>query len=479
MLEQGEADVYIARSEAVAVYLIQRQGLKNIIQVGMPLETVPFVLAVRKDNDSDLLKRISIAYGKLSEKNSLQLIQDKWLGKTIGSERWAMYSRYVTGAIALGALILGLVSFWGYLLKRRVRRVTADLQRSEQRYRDLIESSPDMIFVVTETGKIMQANAIAKSKWDSVSLSDPPNIKDFVGPENVIEVRAFLDEVFERRCGKYEFLFRFDPDEELHVEIAGTPMKGGEGQEALACLFARDVTERNRMEYELIQTERLATIGKMAASVAHEINNPLGIILANAEELLFNEKLDGDVRHALKTIQRSASRAGEITEELLSLSSPQPLAKEVLDLEEVVREACSLLGPQLNKKVDFSVVFPEKPILVRGDTRSLQQVIVNLILNSLESLGGKGSIVVAGRVDNGHGQMTARIVVKDTGKGIPREDLTRVFDPFFTGKKRGFGLGLFICRRIVERHGGIIFAESEVGKSTRMIVELPALNNRE
>jgi len=106
---------------------------------------------------------------------------------------------------------------------------------------------------------------------------------------------------------------------------------------------------------------------------------------------------------------------------------------------------------------------------MQGDPRAIQQVLVNIFLNALSSMDGKGAVTISGQKT----EQGVRLEVADHGRGIPRENLAKVFDPFFTSRDNGFGLGLFITRRIVERHGGIIFAESEPGKGTRMILEFP------
>ena len=469
LLESGESRVYVAQSEIVVRYLIQKHDLKQIAMVGMVIEEIPLVLVARHE-DSELIKQLEIAYGKLSEKGSLEVIQNKWLGQVLNQSGLKRYTKYLVWSVLLSVLCFVSISVWSYLLKQKVESVTKDLKKSELRYRDLIESSPDMIFLVTEDGEILHVNESAKSKLAIPATDSALSLGKLISTENHHEMVEFLKKVFSGGWDSHQFIFMLPGDEKMEVEIAGRPINENHGVENHACLFARDVTRRNRMENEWIQTERLATIGKMAASVAHEINNPLSIILANSDELLYEESQSESVKEGLEAIQRNATRAGKITQGLLDLASPQPFEEEFLDLKELVLECAAFLKPKL-KKYQFEVHFPEKSIQVKGDHRSLQQMIVNLLLNSIANMNEGGKITVTGSIESS----ITRIVVEDTGIGIPEEDLDRIFEPFFTSRKNGFGLGLFISRRIIEKHRGRIFAESEQCNGTRIVIELGVL----
>ena len=466
LLESGDSRVYVAQSEIATRYLIQKHDLKQIAMVGMVIEEIPLVLAARHE-DFELIKQLEIAYGKLSKKGNLEIIQDKWLGQALNQTSLKRYTKYVVWGLLLSVLCFVSISVWSYLLKQKVQSVTKDLKRSEQRYRDLIESSPDMIFLVTADGRILHANESAKSKLAIPEKEAYLSLKKLISTDNHDEIVAFLEKVFSGDWDSHQFIFMLPGDEKMEVEIAGRPISGNNGRANHACLFARDVTRRNRIENEWIESERLATIGKMAASVAHEINNPLSIILANSDELLYEEPQTESLKDGLEAIQRNATRAGKITHALLDLASPQPFEEEFLDLKELVLECGTFLKPKL-KKYQFEVLIPEEGIEIKGDRGSLQQVLVNLLLNSIANMDEGGIITVTGSID---GNIT-RIVVEDAGIGIPEEDLNKIFEPFFTSRKSGFGLGLFISRRIIEKHCGNIYAQSELNKGTKMILEL-------
>lgn len=477
MLNQGAVDVFLAPSERVADYYIDSANLTNVLKKGVVLGEVPMGILVKSDRP-ELIHDLRNTINYLNTTGNLTILKDKWFGKSPSGIDISQYYKHI--AIGVGTALTVLLAFllWNVSLKRRVERVARDLRNTEQRYRDLIESSPDMIFLVSESGKILHANVSASTKLRLIRSTAELDLRSLVPADYAEDMTAFLDKVFHDGCDKYEFIFTGDGGQPLEVEIAGRIIQESEGAPLHACLFARDVTERNHMEEELFQSERLAIIGKMAASVAHEVNNPLGIIQANAEDLLYAGDIADDVRSGLEAIRRNAIRAGEITTGLLDLASPTPLAEDILNVEDLILESTALLGPKF-KKTPLEIQVKNGPIFIRGDARSLNQVLVNLLLNARESLKESGKVFITAVQEGAPGEKTMRLTIKDTGKGIKRQDLSKVFEPFFTSRKNGFGLGLFITRRIIERHGGLVFAESEPGKGTSMIIELPAVTQAE
>lgn len=477
MVSQGVMDVFVAPSERVADDLIDRYQIPNILKKGVVLGESPLGIIV-PGRRPELATQIEDAFRRLRESGLAARLRDKWFGKPTITDDIRHYAKYVAVASGAAGIIFIAIVAWNVSLKRRVDRVTQDLRRTEQRYRDLIESSPDMIFLVNEQGHVLHANERARD-----SLRFPPedgvvNLRQLVTREYADEIDAFLKKVFNDGCDKFEFEMVGAASQPMEVEVAGRIIQGPVLTQLLACLFARNVTERNRMEEELIQSERLGIIGKMAASLAHEINNPLGVIQANAEDLMFEEGLTQDVKDGLKAVQRNAIRAGEITKGLLEAATPKPMVLEVVELGELVHDALSLLGSR-RKRERVEVDLPGAPMYIRGDVRALQQVLMNLVFNSLAvTEEGERILIRAKKAGQGEDE-TVRLEVSDNGTGIERHNLTQIFEPFFSSRKGGFGLGLFVTRRMVERHDGLIFAESEPGKGTCMYLEFPSVHPEE
>lgn len=475
LLDSGKAQVYISDCSISSLYIIQKNGFQNIKEVGMPIETVPLAMAVSKGN-TDLLTSLSVAFGKILENKNYDTIYRKWLGRDILYNEWNQYLKLVLAAVGLTIFALLGFIFWNRMLKRKVRHITKDLKRSEQKYRDLIESSPDMIHLISPVGEVRLANKIALRHlgYDENGMASF-KLHDLVLPHQKTDVTDFVDEVFLDGYSNKEFTFKAKTGEKIHVEMVATLVKGSDSAEDLACCFSRDLTERKRMEEDLIHSDRLAIMGQMAAGIAHDINNPLGIILTNAEDLLNHEHKTEESRESLKSIERNALRAGKIIEDLLTFTRPNPPEFAPIDLIQLIESSLLFLKQRLKqKRIKIEKSYPDEPISFSGDENSIQQLLINLILNAIQAIKREGKISirvnVKGKTDDG--KLT--LDVEDNGIGIAKKDLPKIFDPFFTSRKeKGFGLGLFSSRIIVEKHHGTLSAQSRTGEGTVMTVEFP------
>lgn len=283
-------------------------------------------------------------------------------------------------------------------------------------------------------------------------------------------LRGLLHDARQKGCTRATF----SPGDDKTFEVIAFSAPDGNSDELLSCCIARDVTERRLMEQELIQAERLAVIGKLAAGVAHEINNPLGIVRTNADIM---RKLSSDpvVLERLDVLRRNVDRAADITGKLLRLAVPREMETHPLDLAELARESLNFLRPRL-KNVELDTAGLAHPLPILGDKSQLEQIIINLLLNGLESMKFRGRLSLEGMTDtDAEGHPTAVLRVRDSGPGIAPEARERVFDLFYTTRSsEGFGIGLFVSRRIAERHGGTLRAESHPEGGAVMVLTLPA-----
>jgi CheY-like chemotaxis protein/two-component sensor histidine kinase len=238
----------------------------------------------------------------------------------------------------------------------------------------------------------------------------------------------------------------------------------------------RDVTERTQAEQALRQTEKLAAMGSLLAGVAHELNNPLSVILGQAE-LLRRTAGSGPLAQKADQIAQAAGRCASIVGNFLALARQRPPERRRVALNEVVREALDIVAYPLRMDgVDVVVdLDTELPILV-GDPHQLHQVVLNLVTNAQDAMRGMDGpkmMVVSTSFERATRRL--RLEVSDTGPGIPPAIRPRLFEPFFTTKPQGqgTGLGLSLCQGIVENHGGTIEAESEEGKGALFRVLLP------
>jgi PAS domain S-box-containing protein len=237
----------------------------------------------------------------------------------------------------------------------------------------------------------------------------------------------------------------------------------------VVAVFA-DLTEIRNLQKRVRNSENLAMLGEMAACVAHEVRNPLSSI-QGLSELLFSSAKQGDERKIYaKTILEEAQRIDRIIRDILAFSRPKDPEKKPLDLNVLVEETVQSMKPTMDKS-DASVEWlPETGLpLVSGEASELQKVLSNLLLNAVQAVDQEGKVSVATRRDGEN----VVLEVKDNGCGIPKKIQRKVFNPFFTTKDEGAGLGLAMARKIVEEHGGSISLESNEGTGTQFTVRLP------
>ena len=238
----------------------------------------------------------------------------------------------------------------------------------------------------------------------------------------------------------------------------------------------KEIADRKRLEKTILQSEKMAAIGKLASGVAHEINNPLGIILGFAQILAKQIKSGDPFEIHVKSIERESLRCKTLVQDLLTFSRAGRAEKELMDLKVAIEEALSLVLAQSKfKNVELEKEIQEIPKIF-GNQNQIQQVIVNLSNNAIDAMpkGGRLSLRVCKITFKN--RPAVQIAVEDTGQGIPEELLSKIFDPFFTTKEvgKGTGLGLSLVYEIVEKHDGQIRVQSELGKGSVFLVTLPA-----
>ncbi len=238
----------------------------------------------------------------------------------------------------------------------------------------------------------------------------------------------------------------------------------------------RKVDERTAelkdMQEHLIQTEKLAALGKLAAGVAHEINNPLTGILTNSSLMLEDCADDDPARADLQTIVDETLRCRKIVKGLLDFARQTPPQKQLINLNQVVEDVLGLVRNQVGfRDISVTTQLDPTPASVMADHDQMRQVILNIVLNAAEALNGKGELTILSSIEQQNGVI--RLAIHDNGPGIPDEVKSRIFEPFFTTKSSGTGLGLSIAYGIVERHGGTISLASAKGQGTTVSIDLP------
>ncbi len=259
---------------------------------------------------------------------------------------------------------------------------------------------------------------------------------------------------------------------ERMLNIAIAPLVSRELEHIGRLILFQDVTERTELERRLVQTDKLTSIGVLAAGVAHEVNTPLAVISSYSQILA--KQLAGDEKKAsiLDKIAKQTFRASEIVNSLLSFSRTATTSFQSTQLNSVIDETLVLIEPQLKKvNVDTVKLFAEDLPLVRGNAGKLQQVLLNLFMNARDAMAQGGEL----RVETAYDPNNIYVRIIDTGPGIPPEIASRIFDPFYTTKVpgKGTGLGLSISYGIIREHGGIIEVASRLGEGSTFTLTLP------
>ena len=260
----------------------------------------------------------------------------------------------------------------------------------------------------------------------------------------------------------------------LTLNVSITPLVSKSGERIGRLLLFDDVTQRERMAEEMTQTEKLTSLGLLAAGVAHEVNTPLAVI-SNYIQMLAKQMPDDDPRHSIiDKIVKQTFRASEIVNNLLNFSRTGAAELADIDVNRVVEETLSLVAhPLRTSQIQIVKQLGDPLPAVRGSANKLQQVFLNLFLNARDAMPGGGMLEVRTAAHNG----SVEVEIADTGAGIPREHIHRIFDPFFTTKPngRGTGLGLSVSYGIIKEHAGKIDVRSTPGKGTSFHVEFPAV----
>jgi len=368
------------------------------------------------------------------------------------------------------------------------KRSELALRQSEERFRALIEGAPDGVAILRGP-RIAFLNAAAARMLGAPSpeaaLGVP--ITDFLHPDDAKLAATRIGQLYQtgaRHPDPVEYRSRSLDGQELFVEISAIPTEY-QGQPAVLA-FARDVTERKAIQARLVEADRLAALGVLSAGIAHEINNPLAYLLLNLEFLSRElptlpsdpSKLDA-LMVRVRDACHGAERVASIVRDLRTFARADEGLRGPVDVQAALESALNIAASEIKQKATLVRDYQAVPAVDANPNR-IEQVLLNLLLNAVQSLPARetpGHEVRAKLRPQGD---RVAIIIEDTGSGIPEDLLGKIFDPFFTTKPVGVGtgLGLSICRSIVRGLGGEISVSSTLGQGSQFTVSLPASKQR-
>jgi PAS domain S-box-containing protein len=351
------------------------------------------------------------------------------------------------------------------------KRAEQALRESEAKLRGLWESAPDGIFVIDSEATILDMNRAGERLMDrDRSTVVGHRLTEFIPPPSTPTLLRFIDEQVAGATTRnlHEGTWLSRAGEPIHVQFTSQVVPNPGGLSHLV-VVVRDVSEQRDMQRKLVESERWASMGKLASFVAHEINTPLtNISLLTAS--IARRVSDPEAQERLKKISTQGKIAASITQELLRFARPGVINPVETDLKELVQEAVEQTDAFRKRTTEIRTELGPKAVVCAVDPLRIYEVLVNLLKNAYEATP-KGQVQV--RIED-RGPIVA-VSVADTGSGMPPEVRARVFEPFYTTKKKGegTGLGLAIARSFVVNHGGDLTVTSEVGKGSTFTLVLP------
>ncbi len=372
------------------------------------------------------------------------------------------------------------------------KRAEEALKQSEEKYHTLIDNIQDGVFIIQD-GKIQFANeASARMAGYTVGEVLGKEFREFVAPED-LEMVAERNQ--RRHAGEdvpreYEFRALHKDGKTrvlLNMNVGLITYRG----RVASMGTVKDITEKKKLESQLLRSQRMESVGTLASGIAHDMNNVLTPIMLS-QELLREKLTDEESQRLLNTIERSTQRGANLMKQVMSFSKGVEGERNALQVAHIVSEIREIAKETFPRSIKIRTDIPKDLWTISGDATQLHQVIMNLCVNARDAMSNGGILSISAEnlfIDEDYAHINTEakigpyivITVSDTGTGIPPEVMDRIFEPFFTTKEhgKGTGLGLSTALGIVKSHGGFITIYSEVGKGTVFKVYLPAITTPE
>lgn len=366
-------------------------------------------------------------------------------------------------------------------------RLFDKIKESEEKYRNLVEDIEDVIFRMDKSGRYLFLNKALQKMTDYFPqefYETPSLATDMIHKDDESVVSETMQKIIngELKVSKdLEYRVYCKNGKELWLSQNTYPIKNKTGIIIGVEGVIRDITDRKKIEDQSRRSERLASIGELAASIAHEIRNPLGAISNSVCMLKQDLILNGDDKKLFEMVVEETERLNNIITNFLTFAHPAEYHFVKSDIFAIIDETLLLLqrDERFNEKIRIVKAYESNVPKVYLDQNWIRKVFWNLLVNSIDAMPRGGKIYIHVRRSNVTDNEEIEIVVADTGKGIPPEIMKKIFEPFFTTKKaKGTGLGLSIVHRIVDNHGGVVDVKSVQNKGTEFTIRLPVKNKQ-
>jgi len=386
----------------------------------------------------------------------------------------AVRKQDTTNTILLASILL-LIGFAGVVslfLAQAYRSTRTSLTRIKAFSDNVVERMPVGLVALDGNGRVISFNQAAEATLRLSSDQVTGRTASEVLPRQVLDLVAALKDSTRTAIGK-EFDCSFRDGRLVPLDVTLSSLKGEDGTDWGTIILCRDLTEVQNLKREVETTRRLASLGRLAAGVAHEIRNPLSSIKGFATYFRDRYRDNPEDQKTSEVMIQEVDRLNRVISQLLEFARPPVIQKKRASLQSLIQRSLKMIERQTSAKgIQVLSELPSDIQDVDLDPDGINQVLLNLYLNAIEAMEQGGTLTVS--LSKKESSPWVKLTVTDTGAGISREDLEHVFDPYFTTKQTGTGLGLAIVHKIIEAHRGEVRAESEVGRGTTVSVLLPA-----
>lgn len=486
-LIEGRADVFIGNKWTAAYFLKQLDKEKDFTILDEVVEPADYAVAVR-EGDEELLRKINGTITNLKAKGELNILIDRWIMPKSDAEilRLEQFIRILTGILVTAALILLIIYIWNQRLKRAVNIQTSELQRLNknliEQQQNIADSNAfkELILNNVDTGIVtfdLQFN-LTSCNASAIKIM---RITPGKGPYD--RSSTLLNELLEQCSQNLHLKNQSKVPQVLEISEKGLKkvihyhllqLYDSQKNQTGYLLSLNDVTEKKKLEQQLFTQEKLKALGQLVAGVAHEIRNPLTAIKAFIDVLPAKYDKPQFREMLMEHLPSEVNRLNTIVSGLVDFARPRQPVKQKCSVAELTA-LLSFLQFTIQKKRIIFEMKQEENLIFFIDPQQISQVLLNILLNAIDavenSIEKKISVIIEKENDS-----EGRIIIKDTGNGIQQENMANIFEPFYTNKERGVGLGLTLSYNLVKENNGEIMVSSEVGNGTSFTILLPLYN---
>lgn len=469
LLIENKVDAVIG-DEPVAQYYADKLGIKNRLRtINTSLYEEPVVIGVSKDK-ADLVKPLNRAIDKINRSGQPDKIQQIWFGistpllKTGNSV--SQFFKYLSPIVVLVAFIFGIKLIENRFLKMQVRLRTRELEESRNELALIFNEMPEGILVIDKNGRIQSANELVAS-FVRLRFEDiiGMHYEDYIKMLNTEQTKEILEAVNSHNTGT------IIQAEKGHLILKVKLLDMGEERTKELIMTIEDTTDDVIKNNQLLQSSKMIAVGQLAAGMAHQLRNPLGIIRTHSYLLSLNDSVNSKGKDSIRYIDDSAKHAGSIVDNVMNFWRMSDSGVSSINLKSFINSLIMLNYDDISKKGLTIDVDCDDDLIIQSSQESLKHILMNLIQNAIEAVEEKTDIIIIRAYED---KDNIIIECQDNGCGIAKDNLEYLFNPFFTTKPpgEGTGLGLYVVYSEIKYLGGDIDVNSTLGKGTTFFMKL-------